>query len=788
MASPLATIRKYDKILLAVFGVLLMFAFLVGDPLSMMVGSGGGGGGGGRPTSAVSFKGGSLSDLQLAVMHRADNLADELLRKIYTETLKAKATPRDFPEVPLRPVTKTERGLVYQELLARKAHDLGLSLSDSDIDRLLRQLSDETLDDADLKKLRREVLEESRGSNIQITDRDLYSQLRTKLLAQQMQALLRSEVSSPAQMFPTMVMPPTEAWDYYRRTARQVKAEVMPLPVDKFLDEVEGQPTAKEKEEIFEKYKNKVPTPLSPEPGLAEPQRVAFGYVRLDLQKYIDEAKANITEEELQAEYEKRRENGEFKVPVLPDDKKGEQGDEKPEDEKKSVDDVKPDDAKPEDAKPEESKSDDAQPAEDKQEESKPADEGSDDELEEEDSSQPAATEPKTDEAAVKPEDKADAAGEEKPAEKPVPAESTESTEADSSKDGEAAKSGDAKKKEPKKQEMRVRTFDEVRDEILSSLAQKPANDKRQEAFKALAEKVEEFQVKHAEWAALKETADQEKNKKKKEPVPDEPELAPELRDVLKKYDLEYKQLDLMDQFEILGDELGESSIFVPGQYEEIAFPRIGFDPGLKPFQPLQSYGLLRNVNYIFWKEKEQPSKAAELKGSEEKIVQVWKRQKAYNLALKEAQDLAEKAKGHDSLREAFPEGVEKAGAIQETDPFSWLTAGHMPMGMTPLRVTQIPQVPYAGDEFMQTVMDLKPGEVGAAPDQSHKTVYVVRVISQTPSEEVLRSLFLARGVMDPNIAMQYASDRRQQFESWFENLEKEMQVTWNRDPHNFER
>ena len=42
MVSPLATFRKYDKILLAIFGVLIIFAFLIGDPLSMMmVGSGG---------------------------------------------------------------------------------------------------------------------------------------------------------------------------------------------------------------------------------------------------------------------------------------------------------------------------------------------------------------------------------------------------------------------------------------------------------------------------------------------------------------------------------------------------------------------------------------------------------------------------------------------------------------------------------------------------------------------------------------------------------------------------
>jgi len=762
MASPLATIRKYDKILLAVFGVLLMFAFLIADPLTMLTTGGGGGGGGGRqPDAVVTFKKGSLNDMQLAVMHRADNLADEVIRRVAEAAKKKDRTPRDFPATPPeRRAAKSENELVDQVLLAHKAHEYGLSLSDQDIDEILQQFSVEAVKPDELRKIRREVLEEARGSTYQITERDLYAQLRRKFLAEQLAAMVQGEVESRSRIIPAMTVTPTQAWDYYRRFARSVAVEVMPLEVEKFLDDVKVPPTKAQIDEWFTKYKDAIPAPNSPEPGLASPKKIAFGYVRIDMQKFLDEAKAKITEEEMRAEYDKRVEQGDFTVPELPEDKDKNK-------EKDAADDKKP--ADPADPKPDDAKQDESKKPENKKEETKPDEDSLDNDEEDESSDEPEAkVEAKSDEK-DKPDPKSDPADAKKPAE--------------GNKESDDKKPETEKKdKDPKSEKKtRIKTFEEVKDDILTSLAQKPAADKRREAYEKLARALDAYRAKYRQWQFDKEQAE-----KSKKGVPEKPAIEPLLRDVLKEYELSYKQLDLMDRFEVEQDELGESSLFFPGQFTPIPFTNIYF-ARLEPYEMMQSSGLLRDVAYLFWKEDEVEAKPAERNEAEEAIVRGWKMQQAYEEALKEAKKLADQARDAENLHKAFPDGVERAGAIQETKPFSWLTSGGLPFGMGNLQMSEIPEVPYAGEEFMQAVMDLKPGEVGFAPDQSHRRVYLIRVVSQTPDEDVLRQMFMLRGIHDPNVMMQYRSDRGQQLRTWFTNLEKEMQVNWNRPPQPFQ-
>jgi hypothetical protein len=814
MANPLATIRKYDKYLLAVFGVLLMVAFLIDDSLmSLITGQSRRGGGANVPGKAVSFKGGSLNEGQLSVMHVAENAAFDVMRRVYTETIAKKKTPREFP---IPSPSGSEYELVHKMLLAQKAHELGLSLSDADIDRLLKQVSDETLTDADLKKIRNEVLSGYRASRIAISEKDIYAQLRTNFLAQEMLALLRSSTKMPqgaegeifdlmSQQTPRMKVTPAQAWNYFRRMNRKVRAEVLPLEVEKFIDQVKGEPTSAQKDELFEKYKNVVPNPASPEPGFASPHKIAFGYVRIDFDKYLEEEKAKVTEEQLRAEYDKRVEAGDFRVPVLPEEKKDDTEKEEPKaedakpEEKPKAEEPKAEEPKAEEPKAEEPKSaDEAKPAEEKPAEEKSAEEESsseEDELTDDSSAEPEAASEEAAEAdakEAKPETKPEAsetksepkaeekpaAAEEKPEDKP-----SEEPAKNEDKSDEKASSDEEKKPEPKKPETRVRTFDEVKDDLRAQLARKPAQDKQEAAVKEVEQVVRAYGAKYREWDFARKQAEQSKKKQAK--LPEKPELAPRLRDVVKKYGLSFKQLDLLDRYEVAQEELGSTSFFNGRGFSP--FSQM-YDLGLGLFEPAQVGGDLRDVTYVFWKEQDQEAKPAERKDVEDQIVHAWKMDQAYELALAKAKELAAQARDKESLRAAFPDGVEKAGAVQETSPFSWLTTGSMPFGMAAPELSRVPEVPYAGEEFMQTVMDLKPGEVGATADQPHKTVYVVRVISQTPDEKALRELFLSQGVINPNMAFQYASDRAEQLQTWMSNLEKDMQLTWYRPPQPFQR
>jgi len=211
------------------------------------------------------------------------------------------------------------------------------------------------------------------------------------------------------------------------------------------------------------------------------------------------------------------------------------------------------------------------------------------------------------------------------------------------------------------------------------------------------------------------------------------------------------------------------------------------FHEQFKLFDAYPAQGVLRDVSYLLWKEAEEPQKTAVREKVEDKIVHAFKLQKAFELAKAEAEKLAEKARteGPD-LRKSI--GLaDKAGAVVDAGPFSWLSSGVMPTGMGRLHLTEIPEVPYAGEEFMQTALDLQPGEVGVAPDQPHSKVYVIHVLSQTPTEELMQTLFMTRGLADRNIAQLHVAERMGMVNTWVNNLlEKEFVVHWNRTPQQY--
>jgi hypothetical protein len=773
---PLATFRKYDKILLAVFGVLLMVAFLVGDPLAMITGAKGrGGGGGGDPSGVVSFKGGSLTSAQLQRMGVADSLANEYLRRIAAETMKKKQQPGDFPQY-RGDQQRSEASIVENYLLARKAHELGLSLSNENIDEILRNYSKETLKAEDFKKLRQDVLDSNRGSHITLSDRDLYQQLRINLLAQEVIAMVRNGTESPMMEMMGMssprhaTLPPTEAWDYFRRTARLVKVELLPLDVAKFLDDVKATPTAQQKNELFEKYKANIATPMSPEPGFASPHRMAFGYVRVDFKPFLDKAKEQITEEAVRAEYDKQVEDGKLTVPVMDDKPESDKpADDKPADDKPA--DEKPSEETPKDKKPEDpAPTDDVKPEAPKPESDKPADEekpgpGSGGA---EGQDEPAAEEKSADE---KPADEKPAS--EKPADE-KPAEPS-SNDAEPAEEKQPAATTGAKKGD-KKPETRVKTFDEAEDDLRTQLAQPIANKERNEALEELRRALEDYRAKYSEW----EYEGEEAARNKKTNAKEQPELMPYLRPVLSKYDLKYHSTTLRDRFEIADEkELAEASFFDGRGIQPF---EVIYNFGLKPFQAVEAMGFLRDMRYVVWVEQDQPAKAAERKDVEDDIVRAWKMQQAFDLAKAEATRLADEAKGKDGLRQAFPGGVDKASAILDPAPFSWLTSGFMPGNMgAQLRISEVPEVPYAGEDFMQTIMDLQPGEVGVTYDQPHKHVFVVRMVSQTPEEDVLRRMFLVQGLNNQAVMQQIRNARMLELNQWLANVQDEMQVKWNR-------
>ena len=87
-----------------------------------------------------------------------------------------------------------------------------------------------------------------------------------------------------------------------------------------------------------------------------------------------------------------------------------------------------------------------------------------------------------------------------------------------------------------------------------------------------------------------------------------------------------------------------------------------------------------------------------------------------------------------------------------------------------------------AGQEFMRGVFALAPGETGTAPNQPHTRVYVVRVVSQVPSDEILRTMFLESG-MNRQLMSVAQGETLNTVVEWYEGLEREMNLVWERPP-----
>ncbi|MEX1095641.1 MAG: hypothetical protein WED34_06295 [Planctomycetales bacterium] len=143
--------------------------------------------------------------------------------------------------------------------------------------------------------------------------------------------------------------------------------------------------------------------------------------------------------------------------------------------------------------------------------------------------------------------------------------------------------------------------------------------------------------------------------------------------------------------------------------------------------------------------------------GIREQVEQAWKTQQARPKAEARATELAATARAAggtlaDSLDEQTITGGEQSAPldVELTNSFSWYRLSSAPgtsMGQPerPER-SEIPAVPKAGEDFMETVFEkLKTDEVGVAPNADRTVYYVLRVVRKTPEAPAGDERFLAR-------------------------------------------
>ena len=558
--------------MLAVFGVIIMVAFVFGDPIVRIIGRG-------REVAdnpvVVETQYGSLKQSDLNALIDSRNIAQVFLQRLAAATIdavidKGQLDKRDRDPIIMNYYQRWHRILLGRSklgreqsaletmVLARRATEQGMVVDNEAINDVIRKITENSVPSETITRLI-ETLFHGR----KLSPERVFDALRTEMLASNYRDLFSEAISD---------VTPAQRFEYYLRLNRKAKAEVMPVAVADFTSQVPD-PSAEELKSLFEQYKERYPDPASSEPGFKQPKRAAFQYFKVNYAQLIDQYKAQVTEEEIQKYYDANK--SQYRSIELPetDAESKNEADEPKEPSGDSAE--KPADETPADEKPADEQPTDKEPADAKptSEKPTPADEKKPQSGRERDSrfrlvsatEQKAATEQAAEPAA---------APNEKPAaeptavdKKPKPADSeakdtpapSEGAKDDAAKPDDAGKPDDAAKTEGEGEpeveaakpgaDIKYDPIEKVHDNIRDALAGRKANERIGEIFNELKPEMDRY------------ANDLERHNLRKET--DKSAIAPppfDFATLAKKYGLEAKQLPLVTATEAASEDIGEAS------------------------------------------------------------------------------------------------------------------------------------------------------------------------------------------------------------------------------------
>lgn len=737
--------RKYAKVVLAIMGVVCMVTFVVGPYLLDLL-TGGPSQRASESPVVVTWAKGKLRESDLANLRNQHVVVYRFLYNVIREAADRGGTPvvngqsiqkgREIFSVGI-PNDFSDEGLVETMLMAEEAKRMGIVVNQTAVKDYLRQLSSPELNEGDWREIAEQVLPEGGYMTV--------GQLLTEFLPYQLQAQHARELAHAG----LRAIPPGELWNYFNRLNRRVSIEAYPVEVAPLVNEVKAEPSAAEIQKLFDEGKYRDPNPMLLDAGFRKPHKVAFAYLRVDFKPFLEEAKKQITDQQIEEQYQKDIAQGLHKVPEPPAEPKKEE--EKKDDAKAGDDPEK----KGEDKKGDEKKEGEEKPSEGKKaDETPPAKigEAPGDGCQAEPAADAKAGQAKADDEKSKDDKKADEKPkDDKPAdEKP--------------KDEKPAE----EKKEPK-----FKPLAEVREEILTKLAQPIAQEVRTKAAKEAVDAINAYGRQYRRWQSVKEF--------KKDAAQEPAKL--DLEAIAAKHGFKAGTTPLVDQYQVGEYEIGKEVMTFDieaarmGSFRMQSFADIAFVENEATFDAKEATSTVPDVSYIYFRTAEEKPADVKLDEVRQQVIEAWKRGRAFEAALAEGQKLADKAKG-----KTLAEVVGDPTKIITPPPFSWMTTGAMAMGFGQPELSRVAGIDLAGREFMEGVFALKLNAAGVAPNQPHTRVYVVRLLGEDPAEDILRQQFLDTGLNFQVLGIAHG-EMNQLISEWFDEVEKRYGVTWHRPP-----
>lgn len=760
MASPFSLFRRYQKVLLAVFGVLLMVTFVITPSLESLFRRGPG-----RDPVVFRTHDGDMreSELQhqIELRRRAHRfLAHAIELAVASSQLDMTLPPQQLHQVLVDSLYQSgidiqrevgEEAFVKSMIIARKAEKLGLVVSDEAINEFLRERT--------LERMTREQFREI-NSQLKITQRDLFNALRIELLTARLHQMF-------FKINLVQAVPPGLRWDYFDRLNRRVSVQAIGLDVDDFLSQV-GEPEPSALQSLYEAHKDQYAIPGQPTPGFHQPEKAEFQYFKADYEKFgsdIEVSDADV------AEYYETNKRTMFiyrGFPTAPaaDEpaaaepgvegsdasdaaSEGAEGAEAPA--STSERDAAAPDGTPA-AGPQGGGGDDADgeaPGDKNEEPSEGDDAGAADAP----SLNPGANAVADDSAQAESPASVDDAAEEK-ADKPAVVEPNPDlvTPAD-------ILEGPNPEFAP---------LWSVEEEIRTQIRRQRANEQVTAAFGRLAEIVEDYGGAHSEY----EFRVEELGADKAGTAP----VAPDFSALAEKYGVTFHATGLISPFDAQDIDLGASYIGGTQPFVSGAFA------ALRLRMPRRSVDFDGN-QYLFWKVAEERDFVPTFDQAREAVARAWRLQQARKLAEQKAQEMADEAnRSGRTLKELF--GVQGKYDVVETGEFTWMTestARSPDFSPGFPEISQVSGIEKPGHDFMRAVFGLQPNQAGAALNAPQSIAYVVQAVSQSPPAVVLRERFLVAPY--PGYRTVALIDETESERDWVAKLEEEAGLDWVRPP-----
>lgn len=298
MASPMSWIRKYQKGLLVVFGIMLMVAFLI--PQFFDFGAGSGPQRVENPT-VVRWNGGKLSRLDLDLLRYRHFSTIDFLDQLREFAEKKKGGPVNIAVAPIQRIAanssnidpeQADAEMAVRFIYAREAEKMGLQFTEAMVDDYIDLSSgSQTLSRDELDTICRQAT----GGRISM--KEIREHLRIELASREFVGM--SQIG--LQTFPNA----TESAQMYGRTTEEIECLVLPVRVSDQLAKVTAEPAESDLEKMFNAGRYQLPDPTGQRPGFMLPKRAVVQFAHADFETFLLNETARLTDEQVQTEYDR---------------------------------------------------------------------------------------------------------------------------------------------------------------------------------------------------------------------------------------------------------------------------------------------------------------------------------------------------------------------------------------------------------------------------------------------------------------------------------------------------